>query len=145
MARMPAVSLPISSCKVRTFQTGWSGSILATVADGQLRSTAVTVSVQPLLSAVATPRRTEVGRFVKLRARLRPGAAASSANLERYDTERKRWLRLRTARVPGTGVAVFSFRATKGPVRYRVVVPRASVRPGFLPVTSKTVTVVGAA
>lgn len=120
------------------------GAIRATVAADQLRSSHVTVGVRPLLSIRATPRRTAAGRFVKVAAQLRPAGAADSATLERFDTRRKSWTRIRTARVGRSGNASFSLRATKGDTRLRVVVSRSAVKPGYVPVATKAIRIVGA-
>lgn len=120
------------------------GALMATVAEGQLRSAPVAFLVKPTLTVRAASRRVKAGSPIKLAARIRPGGAVSSATLERYDAERKRWLRASTARIAKTGVGSFSLRAEKGANRLRVIVPRSALTPGYAEVASKTVTVTGA-
>jgi plastocyanin len=113
------------------------GRLQATAAGGQLRSAPVIVTVVPVLAVKFTPKRPAVGAFAKILATLQPAGAATTATLERYDTLRKRWVRVKTVPIRSTGVAAFAVRMTKVVTSYRVVIGRSSSQPGFATVTSK--------
>lgn len=126
----------------------WSTSLLpklgarfrATAAAGQLRSPAVSVGVQPTVSLVR-PRGVKAGKTSTVRGRLAPPGAATTADLERYDSERRRWVRQDRRTVPRSGVVAFRWQAVKGRSRLRVQIHRYGVKRGFEPVTSKPIVV----
>lgn len=119
------------------------GALMASAADGQLRSAPVSFLVKPTLTVRASSKRVKAGTTIKLSARVKPAGAVSSATLERYDAERKRWLRGSTGRITKSGTGTFSVRAEEGANRLRVVVPRSALAPGYQDVASKIVTVAG--
>jgi plastocyanin len=113
----------------------------ATAAARQLRSSPVPVGVQPALTVVrpkGTFRDKQIGT---VRARIVPANAASSADLERYDRSRLRWVREDRRRVGPGGVVSFRWKAVKGRSQLRVVVHRFALKPGFDPGVSKPVVV----
>ena len=126
----------------------WSTSIVpklgarfrATAAAGQLRSPAVSVDVQPTISLVR-PSGAKAGKLVTVRGRVAPPGAVRTADLERYDSERRRWVRQERGTVTKSGSLAFRWKAVKGRSRLRVNVQRFGVVQGFAPATSKTVTV----
>ena len=61
----------------------------ANVAAKQLRSPSVAISLQPVIRITRYPRRVKAGRPATITARISPAAAATGAELERYDTRRK--------------------------------------------------------
>lgn len=112
----------------------------ATAAAGQLRAQAVSVRVQPKLT-LALPRGARAGKLVTVPARVLPAGAATSADLERYDPDRRRWVRQDRRRVSGSGAVSFRWKAVKGRSQLRVQVQRYALRAGFEPVASKPVAV----
>jgi hypothetical protein len=128
----------------------WSTSVLpviggryrASAAADQLRSSVVSVGVRPRISLVA-PRRMTAGRRVPVRARIAPATAASSADLERYDTARRRWTREDRRRVGPGGTVAFRWSAVKGRSLLRVQLFRVGMRTGFEPASTRPVAVTG--
>lgn len=126
----------------------WSTSIVpklgarfrATAAAGQLRSPAVSIDVQPTIS-LARPRGAKAGATVTVRGRLAPPGAVTTADLERYDSERRRWVRQDRRTVTKSGVVTFRWKAVKGRSQLRVQVQRFGLKQGFAPATSTPVTV----
>jgi plastocyanin len=119
------------------------GALMATAAEGQLRSSPVTFLVKPTLTVRPASQRVKAGSPVRLSVRVRPGGSVSSATLERFDAERKRWMRASTGRIAKSGLGTLSVPAEKGANRLRVLVPRSALTPGYEDVASKTVTVTG--
>lgn len=126
----------------------WSTSLVpklgarfrATAAAGQLRAQAVSIRVQPTLTLVR-PRGAKKGKIVTVRARVLPARAAASADLERYDTARRRWVREDRRKVSASGAVAFRWEAVKGRSQLRMQVQRYALKPGFEPVASKPVSV----
>lgn len=112
----------------------------ATAAAGQLRSAAVKVGVQPKV-ALLRPIRARAGKVSSVRARVQPAVAAATADLERYDTNRRRWLLEDRRKVGAGGIVSFRWESEKGRSQLRVVLRRYALRPGFEPVESKPVIV----
>jgi plastocyanin len=115
----------------------------ATVAAKQLRSAAVAVSLTPVIRITRYPRRVKTGRPATITARITPAAAASGAELERFDTRRKSWNREATARVRRGRVTLRWDEVEKGRSRIRVSVRRGSLEPGFEPSASPQVFITG--
>lgn len=118
------------------------GRYRATAAADQLRSPVVSVRVRPRIS-IAVPRRTRTGQLVTVRGRIAPPAAAISANLERYDSSRRRWVRVAGRRVDRAGNVAFRWRAMRGRSLLRVQLPRTGLRTGFEPASGIAVSVTG--
>lgn len=126
----------------------WSTSLVpklgarfrATAAAGQLRSPAVSLRVQPAVRLVR-PARLKTGAVVTIRGRILPAGSATAADLERYDTVRRRWVREDRRTVTRAGAVAFRWKAVKGRSRLRVQIQRYGVKPGFDPVTSPPVAV----
>ncbi len=126
----------------------WSTSLVpklgarfrATAAAGQLRSPAVSVRVQPTMSLVR-PTGARPGKVVTVRGRIKPPGAATTADLERYDTARRRWVRQDRRVVTKAGTVAFRWKAVKGRSQLRIQVQRYALKPGFEPVASKPVAV----
>jgi plastocyanin len=112
----------------------------ATAAAGQLRAQAVSVRVQPKLSLVR-PKGAKAGKVVTVRGRVLPAGAAVSADLERYDPDRRRWVREDRRKVARNGVVSFRWEAVKGRSRLRMQVQRYALKPGYDPVASAPVAV----
>jgi plastocyanin len=112
----------------------------ATAAAGQLRAQAVSIRVQPTVSLVR-PAGARKGRIVTVRGRILPAGSATSADLERYDPDRRRWVREDRRKVAANGTVAFRWEAVKGRSQLRVQVQRYALRPGFEPVASKPVAV----
>jgi plastocyanin len=127
----------------------WSTSIVpklgarfrATAAAGQLRSPAVSIGVQPTIS-LTRPGGAKAGKTVLVGARISPAGAANTADLERYDSERRRWVREDRRRVALSGAVSFRWKAVKGRSQLRLQVQRYALKPGFEPVTSKPIVVI---
>lgn len=126
----------------------WSSSLVpklgarfrATAAAGQLRSPAVSVRVQPAVKLLR-PARLRTGAVVTIRGRVLPAGSATAADLERYDTVRRRWVREDRRSVTRAGAVSFRWKAVKGRSRLRVQIQRYGVKSGFDPVTSKPIVV----
>ncbi|MGH3072191.1 MAG: cupredoxin domain-containing protein [Gaiellaceae bacterium] len=110
----------------------------ATAAAGQLRAPAVSIRMQPTLSLVR-PRGARAGKLVTVRGRIAPAGVATAADLERYDAERRRWVREDRRKVGRSGAVSFRWKAVKGRQQLRVQVQRFALKPGFQPGTSKPV------
>jgi plastocyanin len=130
----------------------WSTSLVpklgarfrATAAAGQLRAQAVSIRVQPTVSLVR-PGGAKAGKLVTVRGRVLPAGAAASADLERYDGARRRWVREDRRKVSASGAVSFRWKAVKGRSQLRVQVQRYALKPGFEPVASKPISVTAAA
>jgi plastocyanin len=112
----------------------------ATAAAGQLRSQAVSIRVQPTLT-LTRPSGAKAGKIVVVRGRVLPARAATAADLERYDPDRRRWVREDRRRVSAAGAVSFRWKAVKGRSQLRVQVQRYALKPGFEPVASAPVAV----
>lgn len=119
------------------------GRLRALVAGGEVSSDFADVGVKPRLVASAKPRRAKEGARVVVSARVIPGAAAGSADLERYRADRKSWVREASKNVAKSGKVAFAVKAAKGRTLYRISLRRGSLQPGFEQTVSKTVRVQG--
>jgi hypothetical protein len=118
------------------------GRFRAEAAAGQVRSTAVRISVRPTIAISVADRTVAVGRVVRVSGRLAPAGAASRAQLEIYNAERKRWVRVDSARVSASGTVALSFRLEqRGKTRVRVALQRTAVTEGFTASSSRWVVV----
>jgi plastocyanin len=115
----------------------------ARTAADQVTSSTLSIGVRPLLRIRVAPRTAQQGTRIVVTGVVVPGAAARSANLEERLAGRTTWSRKDTKRVPRTGKVSFTFRAVAGRTRYRIVLNRTGLQPGFEPVSSATVLVVG--
>lgn len=115
----------------------------ARTAADQVTSRAVSIGARPLVRIKAAPRRAMQGGRVVVSGVVTPGSAARTANLEERQAGRSTWLRKATRRVARNGVVSFSFKALAGRSRYRLVLNRTGLQPGFEPVASPSVLVVG--
>jgi plastocyanin len=126
----------------------WSTSLVpklgarfrATAAAGQLRSQAVSIRVQPTI-VLTRPTGASPGKLVTVRGRISPAGAATTADLERYDAARRRWVRQDRRNVSKAGVVAFRWKAVKGRSQLRVQVQRFALKPGFEPTTSRPISV----
>jgi plastocyanin len=118
------------------------GRYRASAAADQLRSPVVSVGLRPRISVTA-PKRAPAGRVVTVRARIAPAGAAVTADLERYDTARRRWTRVDRRRVDRAGSVSFRWRVVAGRSRLRVQLTRSALRSGFEPTTGAAVSVSG--
>jgi plastocyanin len=118
------------------------GRYRASAAADQLRSGTAAVAVRPRITFTA-PRRARTGSRLTLRARIAPVGSATSADLERYDTARRRWNRVDRRRVSAQGVATFRWRVVGGTSRLRISLVRVAMRQGFDPAAGKPVSVTG--
>lgn len=119
------------------------GRLRARVAANQISSDLADLEVLPRLRVGIQPKLVRAGSRVLVTGVITPSGAASMADLEVYDTERKGWVREQSRRFSKSGKATFVFKAEKGRTRLRVVLKRWYLDPGFAPVVSKTVSVVG--
>ena len=118
------------------------GRVRARVAEGQVSSTIEDLAVQPRLAANVRPRRAAKGARVMVTGRIVPASAASSADLEEFDAERKTWTRKASKAVSKSGTVTFTLKAEAGRTRLRISLKRAGLEPGFIPVTSRPLLVV---
>lgn len=116
----------------------------ANVAANQLRSPAVSISLRPVIQIKLYPRRVKAGKPATITARITPAAAATQAELERWDKRRKSWTREASARVRRGKVTLRWPEVEKGSTRVRVSVRRGSLASGFEPSASKFVLITGA-
>jgi plastocyanin len=116
------------------------GRFRATAAAGQLKSPTFSLGVQPAVSLVA-PRGAKAKKMVSVQARIVPPGAVTTADLERYDRARRRWVREDRRRIPASGRVAFRWEAVKGRSQLRVTVLRFGVKQGFAAVTSRPVLV----
>jgi plastocyanin len=119
------------------------GLLRARVAAGQVSSGFVDLELLPRLRAGVQPRRAPAGTRVAVTGAIVPAGAASTADLETYDTERKVWVREASRRFSRTGKVAFALKIAKGRTRVRLALRRSVLAPGFAPVVSNVVSVVG--
>jgi plastocyanin len=112
----------------------------ATAAAGQLRSQAVSIRVQPTISLVP-PRGAKAGKTVTVRGKIAPAGAVTTADLERYDGARRRWVREDRRKVTKTGSVSFRWKPVKGRSSLRVQVQRYALKQGFESTASRPVSV----
>lgn len=115
----------------------------ARTAADQVTSTTVSVGARPIVGIKAAPRQATRGARIVLRGAVTPRQAARTANLEERAPGRSTWSRKATSRVARNGTVSFAVRALEGRVRYRIVLTRQGLQPGFEPVASAPVLVVG--
>lgn len=120
------------------------GRIRALVAADQISSPLRDVAVQPRVASSVRPSRARPGTRVSVRSRILPAGAATSADLERYDPERKSWQRESTRSVSRSGLVTFRFKAEKGRTQLRISLRRSALEPGFTATVGRTMVVVGA-
>jgi plastocyanin len=111
------------------------------VAADQLSSVPVKVRVKPVLTIRTTARRTKAGREITLSARVVPATAASALDLERL-AQPGRWQSEVRKRVGASGRVTFKWRARQGTTRLRAAVRPATLRVGWTPSASPSVTVI---
>lgn len=119
------------------------GRLRARVAANQISSPLVNLEVVPRLRVGVQPRRVRAGSRVVVTGVIAPPGAATTADLESYDTDRKAWVRESSRRVSPSGKVTFVLKAEKGRTRLRVALKRWYLEPGFAAVVSNTVSVVG--
>lgn len=115
----------------------------ARTAADQLTSSTASVSARPRLRIRVAPRSAARGSRIVVSGVVVPGQAARTANLEERLAGRSTWLRKDTRRVAKSGTVSFTFRAVAGRTRYRLALNRTGLQPGFEPVASAPVLVVG--
>ena len=76
-----------------------------------------------------------------MRARIVPPGSANTADLERYDRQRRLWQREQRAAVDRAGRVTFRWKAVKGRSQLRVQLHRFGLKTGFAAATSKPVSV----
>jgi plastocyanin len=113
------------------------------VAADQLSSVPVKVRVKPVLTLKTTARRTKAGREITLSARVVPATAATSLDLERL-AQPGRWQSEVRKRVGASGRVTFKWKAREGTTRLRVAVRPATLRIGWTPSASASLTVIAA-
>jgi plastocyanin len=118
------------------------GRYRATAAADQLRSPVLAVGVRPRISVTA-PRRARAGSRVTLRVRIAPAGAGTTADLERYNSRGRRWVREARGRINASGRVSFRVRATPGRSLFRIELLRFALRPGYESVTGKAFSVTG--
>jgi plastocyanin len=116
------------------------GRYRATAAAGQLKSPTFSLGVQPAVSLVA-PKNAKAKQMVTVRGRIVPAGAATIADLESYDRDRRRWVREDRRRVNAKGNVSFRWEAVRGRTQLRLHVHRFGLRPGFAAVDGKPVVV----
>lgn len=115
----------------------------ARVAADQVTSSTVSVGARPIVRIRVAPRSAAQGARIVVSGVVAPGTAARTANLEERLAGRSTWSRKDTRRVTKNGQVSFTFRAAAGRNRYRIVLNRAGLQPGYEPVASAFVLVVG--
>jgi len=119
------------------------GRLRAQVAANQISSDLVDLEVLPRMRVGVQPGRVRAGSRALVTATITPGGAASMADLETYDADRKSWSHESSRKVSPSGKVTFVFKADKGRNRLRVTLKRWYLDPGFSPVVSKTLVVTG--
>jgi plastocyanin len=112
----------------------------ASAAAGQVRSPSVTVRLRPQIAVGAAPAQPRKGRPVVVRARITPVGAAGSAELLRYDVNRRLWFLVDTRKI-SRGVVQFRWTPVPGTTRLRVSLRRGDLRAGFDPSLSRSLRV----
>ncbi len=141
-----ALAAPVASSDgsySATIRLAAGGRVRARVAGGQISSPIADLAVQPKLVATLKPRRVKKGHSFLVTGRIVPASAASSADLEQFNAERKTWTHKASKAVSRTGVVTFGLKAAAGRTQLRISLKRASMEPGFISVTSRRLLVVG--
>jgi plastocyanin len=121
-----------------------SGKLRASIDGGQVSSTVIAVSVNPVLAIVTVARKTTAGRTVPVVARLSPAHSAARVTLSQCNADTVGWRSVSTQRPAASGRISFRWKAGYGRTLLRVAIKRADAATGFTAVTSRTVAVTGA-
>jgi plastocyanin len=115
----------------------------ATVFDGELLSSLVTVAVRPVVTLAARRRTVAGGSLVTLTARVVPAEAATRLDLARFDAKRQDWKRVLSRTLSDNGRVVFRWRVDYGASLLRAMVASHGVARGFAGAASRAVRVTG--
>lgn len=119
------------------------GRMRAVVAADQVSSEIQDLSVLPRIAASLRPNRARAGSRVVVNGRVVPAGAASSADLEEYNTDRKAWVRKSSKALSKAGKVTIVLKAVSGRTKYRLSLKRGALEPGFAPVVSNSMLVIG--
>jgi plastocyanin len=119
------------------------GRLRALVAGGEISSEFEGWAAVPRVQASVNRRRVPRGAKIIVSGRVVPASAVESVNLEERAEGRPHWLRKATMRVPKSGKVTFVLKAASGRTLLRLSMKRDALEPGFEPVVSKAITVVG--
>ena len=125
------------------FRLTVGGRLRARTAADQLSSDIQDVAVLPRIRAGVGRSRVPKGARVVITGQIVPAAAADSVDLEERLEGRRGWLRKSTKAVPKSGKVKFVFKAASGRTQFRLSLKRGALEPGFAPVVSKSMLVVG--
>ncbi len=113
------------------------GRFRAEAAAGQVRSAPIRVDVQPKVSMKIADASVPVGGLLRVTGKVTPAHSARRAVLEVYDRAHKRWQRVDSARVAGSGTVTLVYRLQEpGGMLVRVGLQRSTLATGFALSTS---------
>jgi len=125
------------------FRLTAGGRLRARTAADQLSSDLQDVAVLPRIRARVARSRVPKGARVVITVQIVPAAAADSVDLEERVEGRRGWLRKSTKAVPESGKVKFVFKAARGRTQLRLSLKRGALEPGFEPIVSKSMLVIG--
>jgi plastocyanin len=118
------------------------GRLRAEAAAGQVRSGPVRVDVRPVVKIRVADRTVATGQRVQVSGTVAPAGAATTALLEVYNRERKRWARVDSSAVSASGAVKLDYRLEeRGRTVLRIALQGSGLRPGFAPATSAWIAV----
>jgi hypothetical protein len=112
----------------------------ASIDGGQVHSANVGVSVLPVLTLTASPRKVAAGTPVSVRVRVKPAAAAARVGVSVCNELDGHWVSSGTKR-PSGGLATFRVRLAYGQTQLRAEIARRDAAPGFEARISKKIVV----
>ncbi len=113
------------------------GRFRAEAAAGQVRSAPIRVDVQPRVTMKIADASVPVGGLLRVTGKVTPADSARRAVLEVYDRAHKRWQRVDSARVAGSGAVTLVYRLEEpGGMLVRVGLQRSTLAAGFALSTS---------
>lgn len=118
------------------------GRLRARTAADQVTSEFQDLAVVPRIQARASRNRVPKGARVVITVLIVPAGAAASVDLEER-LQGRGWLRKSSKAVPKSGKVKFVFKVVKGRTQFRLALKRGGLDPGFQPVVSKSMLVVG--
>jgi len=114
----------------------------ASLFDGILRSTRVTVNVRPNIRLASAAQKTKTDRTVKLRAYVAPRDAGTRITLSAYSPERKAWRRV-SGQPLKDGRAVIPWKVTQGATRLRLSIDGRDLKQGLEGAVSNVIRITG--
>lgn len=118
-------------------RTGYRANVLS----GAIVSATQTVTVGPVLTLRASPRRVATGKSVRFTVHVSPASAVKQLALQQYDKQKKHWRRVASGRPTAAGNVSLSVVVQQGYKVYRATTQ--GLAKGFAPALSNHIVIVG--